>query len=74
MAAFFFHKQGAGAERLGGTAARRRGSAWIMPRFTFQERRAAGEQFIQFLKDSGRQAVSDREVLRTIYAEEFKKR
>lgn len=43
-------------------------------KFTFTETRETGEQFIQFLKDSGRQAVSDREVLRAIYAEEFKNR
>ncbi|XP_015266550.1 PREDICTED: putative helicase MOV-10, partial [Gekko japonicus] len=45
-----------------------------MPKFTFRERREIGEQFIQFLKDSGRQAVSSRVVLRTIYNEEFRNR
>ncbi|XP_054837044.1 helicase MOV-10 isoform X2 [Eublepharis macularius] len=44
-----------------------------MPKFTFKERRETGLQFIQFLKDSGRQSETDRAVLRTFYTE-FKNR
>ncbi|KAM9147737.1 helicase MOV-10 [Pangshura tecta] len=45
-----------------------------MPKFTFCERREFGNQFVQLLKDTGREAVSSREVLRTIYNTEFRTR
>ncbi|TFK04256.1 putative helicase MOV-10 [Platysternon megacephalum] len=45
-----------------------------MPKFTFQERREFGDQFVQLLKDTGREAVSSREALRTIYNVEFRTR
>ncbi|XP_019369298.1 PREDICTED: putative helicase MOV-10 [Gavialis gangeticus] len=43
-----------------------------MPKSTFRERRAAGDQFVQFLKDTGREDQSSREVLRSIYSKEFR--
>lgn len=45
-----------------------------MPKFTFCERREFGNQFVQLLKDTGREAVSSREALRTIYNAEFRTR
>ncbi|XP_034626490.1 helicase MOV-10 [Trachemys scripta elegans] len=45
-----------------------------MPKFNFRERREFGDQFVQFLKDTGREAVSSREALRTIYNVEFRTR
>nr|XP_056700824.1 helicase MOV-10 [Euleptes europaea] len=58
-----------------GGEGRRRGGARIMPpKFTFRETREIGEEFIAFLKDSGRRAVSDKEELRAVYNEEFRKR
>ncbi|CAM4612218.1 unnamed protein product [Lepidochelys kempii] len=45
-----------------------------MPKFTFRERREFGDQFVQLLKDTGREAVSSREALRTIYNQEFRTR
>ncbi|NXR61185.1 SDE3 helicase, partial [Rhadina sibilatrix] len=45
-----------------------------MPRFTVAEARLWGYQFLQFLEDTGRQQVSLRETLRTIYNQEFRAR
>uniref|UniRef100_A0A6J0SIU3 RNA helicase n=1 Tax=Pogona vitticeps TaxID=103695 RepID=A0A6J0SIU3_9SAUR len=45
-----------------------------MPKRTLKETRAIGEQFVQFLKDSGRQVIKDREQLKTIYNQEFRYR
>ncbi|KYO27871.1 helicase MOV-10 [Alligator mississippiensis] len=43
-----------------------------MPKFTFRERRAVGDRFVQFLKDMGQEHESSREVLRGIYSWKFK--
>ncbi|NXQ55413.1 SDE3 helicase, partial [Anthoscopus minutus] len=45
-----------------------------MPRFTVAETRLWGYQFVQFLQDTGREQVSLRETLRTIYNQEFRGR
>uniref|UniRef100_A0A8C8SHY1 RNA helicase n=1 Tax=Pelusios castaneus TaxID=367368 RepID=A0A8C8SHY1_9SAUR len=45
-----------------------------MPNLTFQERRQVGEQFVQFLEDTGKKAVSSKEALRAIYNQEFRTR
>lgn len=45
-----------------------------MPKFTFRERRAVGDRFVQFLKDMGQEHESSREVLRGIYSWKFKNR
>ncbi|KAJ1138600.1 hypothetical protein NDU88_004981 [Pleurodeles waltl] len=45
-----------------------------MPPLTFKERIAAGEQFIQFLKDTNRSKLSKRVELKAIYSEEFRYR
>ncbi|XP_067414809.1 helicase MOV-10 [Emydura macquarii macquarii] len=43
-----------------------------MPGFSFRERQAWGEQFAQFLADTGRAALSSREALRAVYNQEFR--
>ncbi|XP_019402364.1 PREDICTED: putative helicase MOV-10 [Crocodylus porosus] len=43
-----------------------------MPKSTFRERRAVGDRFVQFLKATGREDESSREVLRGIYSREFR--
>ncbi|KAJ7331778.1 hypothetical protein JRQ81_013958 [Phrynocephalus forsythii] len=45
-----------------------------MPKRSFWKTKEIGEQFIQFLKDSGRQAVSGKQQLKTIYNQEFRYR
>ncbi|XP_074833526.1 helicase MOV-10 isoform X1 [Carettochelys insculpta] len=45
-----------------------------MPRFTFAERRAAGERFVQFLLDTGREQERGRAALRLVYNQEFRHR
>ncbi|XP_058712110.1 helicase MOV-10 isoform X2 [Poecile atricapillus] len=45
-----------------------------MPRFSVAEARLWGHQFVQFLQDTGREQVSLRETLRTIYNQEFRGR
>ncbi|XP_005529450.1 PREDICTED: putative helicase MOV-10 [Pseudopodoces humilis] len=45
-----------------------------MPRFSMAEARLWGHQFVQFLQDTGREQVSLRETLRTIYTQEFRGR
>ncbi|NXU99432.1 SDE3 helicase, partial [Cettia cetti] len=45
-----------------------------MPRFSVAEASLWGSQFVQFLQDTGRQQVSLRETLRTIYNQEFRGR
>lgn len=48
--------------------------AIAMPKRTLREIKEIGEQFVQFLKDSGRQAVSGKEQLKAIYNQEFRRR
>lgn len=50
----------------------RLGSA--MPRFSVAEARRCGEQFVQFLRDTGREQENRRDALRTIYGGEFRAR
>uniref|UniRef100_A0A8D0HA50 RNA helicase n=1 Tax=Sphenodon punctatus TaxID=8508 RepID=A0A8D0HA50_SPHPU len=45
-----------------------------MPKKTFKELKTAGERFVQFLKDSAREAISSKEVLKQIYNNEFRNR
>ncbi|NXK34384.1 SDE3 helicase, partial [Piprites chloris] len=45
-----------------------------MPRFSVAEARQWGDQFVQFLQDTGRQQECQRETLRTIYNLEFRGR
>ncbi|NXP23788.1 SDE3 helicase, partial [Scytalopus superciliaris] len=45
-----------------------------MPRFTVAEARRWGDQFVQFLQDTGREQESQRETLRIIYNQEFRGR
>ncbi|NXX26329.1 SDE3 helicase, partial [Nicator chloris] len=45
-----------------------------MPRFSVAEASLWGCQFVQFLQDTGREQVSLRETLRTIYSQEFRGR
>ncbi|KAM6295143.1 LOW QUALITY PROTEIN: helicase MOV-10 [Aegotheles albertisi] len=45
-----------------------------MPRFSLAETRRWGDQFVQFLQDTGRQRESRRDTLRGIYAQEFRGR
>ncbi|NXC40338.1 SDE3 helicase, partial [Penelope pileata] len=45
-----------------------------MPRFSVVDARRCGEQFVQFLRDSGRERESRRDVLRSIYSQEFRAR
>ncbi|XP_015506086.1 helicase MOV-10 isoform X2 [Parus major] len=45
-----------------------------MPQFSMAEARLWGHQFVQFLQDTGREQVSLRETLRTIYNQEFRGR
>ncbi|NXG63328.1 SDE3 helicase, partial [Hemiprocne comata] len=43
-----------------------------MPRFSLAESRQWGDQFVQFLWDTGRQQESRRDTLRSIYTQEFR--
>ncbi|NXL42242.1 SDE3 helicase, partial [Podilymbus podiceps] len=45
-----------------------------MPRFSLAEARQRGEQFVQFLRDTGREQESRRDALRGIYNQEFRGR
>ncbi|NXM28746.1 SDE3 helicase, partial [Oxyruncus cristatus] len=45
-----------------------------MPRFSVAEARQWGDQFVQFLQDTGRQRECQRETLRSIYTLEFRGR
>ncbi|KAM6237092.1 helicase MOV-10 [Porphyrio hochstetteri] len=45
-----------------------------MPRFSVAEARRCGDEFVQFLRDTGREQESRRDALRTIYAQEFRGR
>ncbi|NXV42634.1 SDE3 helicase, partial [Uria aalge] len=45
-----------------------------MPRFSVAEARRWGDQFVQFLRDTGREQESRRDTLRSIYAQEFRGR
>ncbi|NXK89922.1 SDE3 helicase, partial [Formicarius rufipectus] len=45
-----------------------------MPRFSVAEARRWGDQFVQFLQDTGREQESQRETLRSIYNQEFRGR
>ncbi|NXT31603.1 SDE3 helicase, partial [Pelecanoides urinatrix] len=45
-----------------------------MPRFSMVENRQWGDQFVQFLRDSGREQESRRDTLRNIYTQEFRGR
>ncbi|KAM8795940.1 helicase MOV-10 [Eudromia elegans] len=45
-----------------------------MPRRSVAEARRCGEQFVQFLRDTGREQESRRDTLRTIYTQEFRAR
>ncbi|NXQ26217.1 SDE3 helicase, partial [Alaudala cheleensis] len=45
-----------------------------MPRFSVLEASVWGSQFLEFLRDTGREQVSQRETLRTIYNQEFRGR
>ncbi|NXC35011.1 SDE3 helicase, partial [Campylorhamphus procurvoides] len=45
-----------------------------MPRFSVAEARRWGDQFVQFLQDTGRGQESQRETLRSIYNQEFRGR
>ncbi|NWI55977.1 SDE3 helicase, partial [Calyptomena viridis] len=45
-----------------------------MPRFSVAEARRWGDQFVQFLQDTGREQESQRETLRSIYNLEFRVR
>uniref|UniRef100_A0A8B9S8E3 RNA helicase n=1 Tax=Apteryx owenii TaxID=8824 RepID=A0A8B9S8E3_APTOW len=45
-----------------------------MPRCSVAEARRCGEQFVQFLRDTGREQESQRDTLRSIYTQEFRAR
>ncbi|KAM6114446.1 LOW QUALITY PROTEIN: helicase MOV-10 [Phoenicopterus ruber ruber] len=45
-----------------------------MPRFSVAEARQWGDQFVQFLRDTGREQESQRDTLRSIYNQEFRGR
>ncbi|NXT59199.1 SDE3 helicase, partial [Pluvianellus socialis] len=45
-----------------------------MPRFSVAEARRWGDQFVQFLRDTGREQESQRDTLRSIYTQEFRGR
>ncbi|XP_042656086.1 helicase MOV-10 [Tyto alba] len=45
-----------------------------MPRFSVAETRRWGDQFVQFLRDTGREQESRRDTLRSIYNQEFRGR
>ncbi|NXY76275.1 SDE3 helicase, partial [Glareola pratincola] len=45
-----------------------------MPRFSVAEARRWGDQFVQFLRDTGREQESRRETLRSVYTQEFRDR
>ncbi|NXG77795.1 SDE3 helicase, partial [Baryphthengus martii] len=45
-----------------------------MPRFSMIETRRCGDEFVQFLRDTGREQESQRDVLRSIYNQEFRGR
>ncbi|NWW93425.1 SDE3 helicase, partial [Rhynochetos jubatus] len=45
-----------------------------MPRFSVAESRRWGDQFVQFLRDTGREQESRRDTLRNIYNQEFRGR
>ncbi|XP_030321193.1 helicase MOV-10 [Calypte anna] len=45
-----------------------------MPRFSLEESRRCGDQFVQFLQDTGRHQESQRDTLRSIYTQEFRGR
>ncbi|NWR61096.1 SDE3 helicase, partial [Bucorvus abyssinicus] len=45
-----------------------------MPRFTAAETRRFGDQFVQFLQDTGRERESRRDALQSIYNQEFRGR
>ncbi|XP_025018774.1 putative helicase MOV-10 isoform X1 [Python bivittatus] len=45
-----------------------------MPKVTFKEARAVGEQFLQFLQDSGNQNESNKHALKALYNQEFRNR
>ncbi|NXF30132.1 SDE3 helicase, partial [Nyctibius bracteatus] len=45
-----------------------------MPRFSVAEARRWGDQFVQFLQDTGREQESRRDALRSIYTQEFRGR
>ncbi|XP_074749477.1 helicase MOV-10 isoform X3 [Strix uralensis] len=45
-----------------------------MPRFSVGESRQWGDQFVRFLRDTGRQQESQRDTLRSIYNQEFRGR
>ncbi|NXJ74313.1 SDE3 helicase, partial [Trogon melanurus] len=45
-----------------------------MPRFSVGEARRFGEQFVQFLQETGRERESQRDTLRSIYNQEFRGR
>ncbi|NXT23632.1 SDE3 helicase, partial [Syrrhaptes paradoxus] len=45
-----------------------------MPRFSVAESRRWGDQFVQFLRDTGREQESRRDALRSIYTQEFRGR
>ncbi|XP_074781521.1 helicase MOV-10 [Athene noctua] len=45
-----------------------------MPRFSVAESRQCGDQFVRFLRDTGRQQESRRDALRSIYNQEFRGR
>ncbi|KAF1404156.1 putative RNA helicase SDE3, partial [Spheniscus humboldti] len=45
-----------------------------MPRFSVAEARLWGDQFVQFLQDTGREQESRRDTLRSIYNQEFRVR
>ncbi|XP_074706072.1 helicase MOV-10 isoform X3 [Strix aluco] len=45
-----------------------------MPRFSVAESRQWGDQFVRFLRDTGRQQESQRDTLRSIYNQEFRGR
>ncbi|XP_062999361.1 helicase MOV-10 [Elgaria multicarinata webbii] len=45
-----------------------------MPKLTVEQMKEVGEQFIQFLQNSGRQAVNNKEALKNVYNQEFRYR
>uniref|UniRef100_A0A8C6X6Q3 RNA helicase n=1 Tax=Naja naja TaxID=35670 RepID=A0A8C6X6Q3_NAJNA len=45
-----------------------------MPKFTLREIREVGEQFFQFLKDSGNQPLNSKIALKAVYNQEFRNR
>ncbi|NXV17868.1 SDE3 helicase, partial [Cepphus grylle] len=45
-----------------------------MPRFSVSEARRWGDQFVQFLRDTGREQESRRDTLRSVYTQEFRGR